>query len=305
MFQFNFQADDQGDEGMGGASAAEPADGPATDAPAEIFGMPSAAAVVELMRTIAPASQQISPTLAMAVSEPMSVGALDRIVQTTDIDTGVYEGGLKVWECSVDLVRFLQASNYFVSRPGGCDSVMELGCGHGLPGIYAACAGARNVFLMDYNVDVINSVTIPNVWLNTEHLRQPGAAPPAVAAATGPPNILFCSGDWAKVSEQIPSAPQWPAACRQVQLILSAETIYTQAVTERLYAMLRRHLRFPDGEALLAQKRYYFGTGGSVAHFRGVVEADLTEPRMQVETVQVYEDGASNIREVLKVSYVQ
>eukprot|EP00581_Thalassiosira_minuscula_P008466 CAMPEP_0183708866 /NCGR_PEP_ID=MMETSP0737-20130205/5044_1 /TAXON_ID=385413 /ORGANISM="Thalassiosira miniscula, Strain CCMP1093" /LENGTH=418 /DNA_ID=CAMNT_0025936819 /DNA_START=108 /DNA_END=1364 /DNA_ORIENTATION=- len=79
---------------------------------------------------------------------------------STDLIPGVYEGGLKVWECSVDLCRFLalvmdgdspiidmdasstatEDSDLVVVRAavrrslGTGGSTMELGCGHGLPG---------------------------------------------------------------------------------------------------------------------------------------------------------------------------
>ena len=49
----------------------------------------------------------------------------------------MYEGGLKIWECSIDLASFV-ASDVNVKN---CN-VIELGCGAGLPGIVAALNGA-------------------------------------------------------------------------------------------------------------------------------------------------------------------
>ena len=51
--------------------------------------------------------------------------------QNTDLVSGVYEGGLKVSECSIDLCRYLQENA--ISIRG---HVLELGCGHGLPGCW-------------------------------------------------------------------------------------------------------------------------------------------------------------------------
>jgi hypothetical protein len=88
-----------------------------------------------------------------------------------DITTGKYEGGMKIWECSLDLVRFLSAQqqqqqtteegNNNSNKNGDSDDngngnnssnnsnimdswnnlaeggyVLELGCGHGLPACY-------------------------------------------------------------------------------------------------------------------------------------------------------------------------
>ena len=48
-------------------------------------------------------------------------------------------GGFKIWECSLDLVAYL---NEIVAQGYALPPhVMELGCGHGLPGIYALMNG--------------------------------------------------------------------------------------------------------------------------------------------------------------------
>ena len=67
----------------------------------------------------------------------------------TDLIPGYYEGGLKVWECSIDLCNYLMKLINEEGRNGNGDSVcikndltdalsengttLELGCGHGLP----------------------------------------------------------------------------------------------------------------------------------------------------------------------------
>ena len=55
----------------------------------------------------------------------------------SDLVSGVYEGGLKVWEGSIDLVHHIasQQSMFKDKR------VLELGCGQGLPGIAALVYG--------------------------------------------------------------------------------------------------------------------------------------------------------------------
>jgi hypothetical protein len=78
-------------------------------------------------------------------------------------------------------------------------------------------------------------------------------------------------------------------------------------------------LRPPHGVAFLAAKRFYFGVGGSTIHFLHMVNSDPSGLLMvvfkafqrkkiiflQCDVVKVYEDGQSNIREILKVSFRQ
>ncbi|KAG9068951.1 Histidine protein methyltransferase 1 [Linnemannia hyalina] len=85
----------------------------------------------------------------------------------SDLVKGVYEGGLKTWECALDLVAYLadQKHNYDGQK------VLELGCGSALPGIYVLTqSNTVQVDLQDYNDQVLKFVTIPNVLLNT-HVR--------------------------------------------------------------------------------------------------------------------------------------
>lgn len=63
--------------------------------------------------------------------------------------------------------------------------------------------------------------------------------------------------------------------------------------------MVLRHLA-PGGCALIASKRFYFGVGGGTYSLQSLVEAD---GRLAYELVQVYEDGQSNIREIIALRY--
>ncbi|KAI9480537.1 MAG: hypothetical protein EXX96DRAFT_563176 [Benjaminiella poitrasii] len=83
----------------------------------------------------------------------------------TDLIRGVYEGGFKTWECSIDLVQFLS------SLPEDKIShrrVLELGCGSSLPSLFLLSHSQTNrVDVQDYNDQVIRYITIPNILLNT------------------------------------------------------------------------------------------------------------------------------------------
>ena len=52
--------------------------------------------------------------------------------------------------------------------------------------------------------------------------------------------------------------------------------------------------------ALVAAKSYYFGVGGGARWFRETLEKNAC---FDVECVDTISDGASNVREILKVSW--
>ena len=96
-------------------------------------------------------------------------GPLAQIVDKSDLVPGVYEGGFKVWEGSVDLVNYLVKEK--INLKGL--KVIELGCGHAFPGMHAAMEGAH-VDLQDYNEEVISEITMMNVIANLKGVdRQP------------------------------------------------------------------------------------------------------------------------------------
>lgn len=73
-----------------------------------------------------------------------------RAVQHGDIlielSNQIYEGGFKIWECTIDLLRFLNARPELVQGA----SVLDLGCGAGLAGLCAVLNGANIVHFHDY-----------------------------------------------------------------------------------------------------------------------------------------------------------
>ncbi|KAL0094975.1 hypothetical protein J3Q64DRAFT_1716729 [Phycomyces blakesleeanus] len=83
----------------------------------------------------------------------------------SDLIRGVYEGGFKTWECSVDLVQFLsQLPKEQITNK----KILELGCGSSLPSLYLLSKNDSNkVDVQDYNEQVIRCITIPNILLNT------------------------------------------------------------------------------------------------------------------------------------------
>ncbi|KAJ4470593.1 hypothetical protein C8J55DRAFT_563921 [Lentinula edodes] len=92
----------------------------------------------------------------------------------SDLVPGVYEGGMKTWECSLDLVDYLHAS----LKDGDLEGkrVLELGCGTGIPSLYLlqkifsspsteSALERSAIHFQDYNPSALELVTFPNVLL--------------------------------------------------------------------------------------------------------------------------------------------
>lgn len=83
-------------------------------------------------------------------------------------------------------------------------------------------------------------------------------------------------------------------------LLLSSDTIYSSSSIPPLFHLLR-NLLSQNGCALIAAKRFYFGVGGSTAEF---IQYSKRWKDMECEVVKVLEDGKSNVREILRLSFV-
>uniref|UniRef100_A0A7S0CBI4 Uncharacterized protein n=1 Tax=Proboscia inermis TaxID=420281 RepID=A0A7S0CBI4_9STRA len=83
-------------------------------------------------------------------------------------------------------------------------------------------------------------------------------------------------------------------------IVLASETTYTIQSCNQTALLLRRHLKPQAGVAYVATKRYYFGVGGGSDAFREAA----TKLQLRVDVAGVYDDGKSNIRELLKVTRV-
>ena len=185
------------------------------------------------------------------------------------VEAGVYEGGRELWECAIDLVEWLAANR----RPSG--TVLELGCGRGLPGLWCLKRGAQQVVFSDYDADVLERYT-------------------RVDAARVGGRGVFYAGDW----RGLPAALTGDGFGKfDFDLILSAETAYREDTTHSLVECIAKTLSV-KGEAIVATKRYYFGCGGGVA----ALENEIGRvDRLCCEVVWSAEDGRSNVRDIVRV----
>ena len=179
--------------------------------------------------------------------------------ENSDIVEGRYEGGLKIWECSLDLARHVhKESSLFKGK-----RVLELGCGVGLPGIAAVQHGTSHVLFQDFNRDVLLSRTIPSVLLNTQKSQEVENLEDFMQVCS------FCYGSWDSVREVCGSSCQ-----HSFDVILSSETIYNCDNFASLLRAMKHFLVETDGLVFVAAKAYYFGVGGSVSEFLEFVQKD-------------------------------
>ena len=190
--------------------------------------------------------------------------------QHSDLIPGVYEGGLKVWDGAVDLIRYFIDSNFEFSGT----KVLELGCGVGLPGICALIRGADHVSFQDYNFEVINYATIPSVLYNL--INESGGK---VIVGLGYPMEMkhgvlkkckFYSGDWSHFTDLLTSH----SCDHYYDVIITSETIYSVASQPKLLSAIKRLLDPKRGVAFVAAKTYYFGVGGTMRAFEELIKKD-------------------------------
>ncbi|GAV58974.1 Methyltransf_16 domain-containing protein [Cephalotus follicularis] len=216
----------------------------------------------------------------------------------SDLVPGVYEGGLKLWEGSLDLVKTLQSEIRNGNWSFTGKRVLELGCGHGLPGIFACLEGAAVIHFQDFNAEVLRCLTIPNVNVN---LSKASHSEPTS-------EIRYFAGDWSQIHQLLAhvhdngkdlQSSSKPHQVAGYDVILMAETIYSNSANQNLYGLVKKCISRPHGIVYMAAKKYYFGVGGGTRQFLSMVEKDGV---MTSSLVADIADGSSNVREIWKLS---
>ncbi|KAL6599295.1 hypothetical protein ACP70R_045789 [Stipagrostis hirtigluma subsp. patula] len=223
-------------------------------------------------------------------------------VKNSDLVPGKYEGGLKLWEGSLDLVKTLNSDIKDDKLIIEGKHVLELGCGHGLPGIFASLKGAGLVHFQDFNAEVLKCLTIPNVKANLFKESFQGTC---MSRSVG-----FFAGDWSEIDklllcgdaeqDKTTTSSTENKAYNGYDIILMAETVYALSSLPNLYKLIKKCLRYPGGVVYMAGKKHYFGVGGGTRQFLRLVEEDGT---MRSDLINEVADGSSNVREVWKFSF--
>ncbi|KAF4332568.1 histidine methyltransferase 1 [Fusarium beomiforme] len=235
----------------------------------------------------------------MAEEEDIA-GAQSEGLGSHDVKTGVYEGGFKSWESSVDLVKVLAANKASSTLEQKAFRVMELGCGTALPSLavfqwaMASTSERKHLSLImaDYNPSVLQLVTLPNFilsWaLNNPQLPVLHGAFSLEGEVELGPDVLaafqqyleeanitlsFMSGAWSQQFVDLIYTLPFGHDQERSTLLLGAETIYSpfalQAFLETLFSILEKERRTEgiEAAAYIGAKRLYFGVGGSLDDF--------------------------------------
>ncbi|NWT82603.1 MET18 methyltransferase, partial [Lanius ludovicianus] len=205
----------------------------------------------------------------------------------SDLIPGVYEGGLKIWECTFDLMDyFSEAEIEFTNK-----TVLDLGCGAGLLGITALRGKADRVHFQDYNSTVIDEITLPNVVANCinegsgKDRKSSKPLSKRARKAEGSPDVLnrcrFFSGEWSQVSQLLLSSNK---QFSKYDIILTSETIYNPDYYSALHDTLAELLD-KNGCVYLASKVHYFGVGGGIYLFEKFIEKKNVFRTSMVKTI--------------------
>ncbi|KAG6814488.1 hypothetical protein H0H92_000013 [Tricholoma furcatifolium] len=233
--------------------------------------------------------------------------ALDFVEAPSDLLPGVYEGGLKTWECSVDLAGYVVGLGHAFSPRG--KRIIEIGCGTAVPSMCILRklfsspltdedVDETEIHLQDYNASVIELVSIPNILLTW--YTSPAAAsfretqpPPEVDDETetitpslhGPGDLfinpalkeafLDCLKAY-KISLRFFSGSWLSFPVEPYDIVLTSETIYRSESLASLLTLLKGAAAQKDREhlCLVAAKVLYFGVGGGVGEFVGRVKEE-------------------------------
>ena len=196
------------------------------------------------------------------------------VPENTDLISGKYEGGIKIWECDEDLLEFLPS---IYNDDWKNKNILDMGCGHGLPGIYLLLKGINEICFQDFNKEVLDQITSNyilqlknNYNLNFEN------------------KIKYIDGDWGDFKYN-----------KKFNIIISGDTLYNNSNYEKIYNLLKNYLD-KNGVAYFASKRFYFGVGGSSSEFRQFV-SDRNE--FDISQIKEIKDGITNIRVILKITW--
>lgn len=216
------------------------------------------------------------------------------IPKDQDVINEIYEGGFKIWECTMDLIDFFKTEKRNSILKGA--TILDVGCGQGILGILGLKYDAEFILFQDYNAEVLKYCALPNIKANFENEWDNIAK-----------KIAFLSGDWMNMNEkiekninEIPLHNEKFTIPKLYDVLLMSEVIYRKENYEKIANVIVNHMK-KEGVCFLASKVYYFGVGGSLPEF----EIFLQNSYPFLEWVQVSEmkNKKSNNRKIIEIKY--
>ncbi|CCH62188.1 hypothetical protein TBLA_0G02490 [Henningerozyma blattae CBS 6284] len=247
---------------------------------------------------------------------------LDILIGDTseDLRKNIYEGGLKSWECSIDLVDLLNKEVINPTFLKKFDNLIELGCGTSLPteflfGHYLKSNSndGLKILLSDYNYSVLRLVSIPNLvitWAKftlseteceilQKHqdenmpIRDDEIQFSAKLLETFHEDlkrrnitIELVSGSWGRKFSNLTEN----ILKNSSNLVLTSETIYQPITLPVVAETILDYLRIAkDSQILVAAKDIYFGVGGSIIEFENYLEKrnNANKLNLRIDTFKV------------------
>lgn len=197
------------------------------------------------------------------------------------VKTSIYEGGNQLWECTFDLIHYLNA--VIETLPSLQYNIVDIGCGTGFLGIYLSLKlYYSRLILQDFNKEVLTSTTIFNVAVNhnSDILKKT--------------SLIY--GDWNSLAKNIELFSS--VKNKSPNIIVASEILYNIDLYESLISIFKSLLAEPESVLFIASKRYYFGVGGGSTSFMSLINSN--HPRLICKVVTSYEDGSSNVRDVIR-----
>lgn len=230
------------------------------------------------------------------------------IITNEDLKKNVYEGGLKSWECSIDLVDSFTSNNILNLDFQNTKYVIELGCGTALPSEYifaqyiqSGLTSGIHFILTDYNISVLKLASLPNLiitwakltlseeeWTSLQRCHNENI--PVVGDELLLTDSLLdtfyndmqrrnikidlISGSWGRQFNNLLYSLTGNNVSGHV-LTITSETIYQPEnlplISETLIDL--RNTFASESHILVAAKDIYFGVGGSILDFQNYLTA--------------------------------